>query len=80
MIIENDYIDALRGSSPAHISKKYHPNIIKKCGNDQESYDDRKCDNMTGRATGCLKKIAPNIGFWLFSPAGWFYMGRKDAV
>ena len=29
--------------------------MIKKCGNDRESYDDRKCDNMTGRATGCLK-------------------------
>ena len=33
--------------------------MIKKCGNNRESYDDRKCDNMTGRATGCLKKVAP---------------------
>ena len=54
--------------------------MIEKCGNDRESYDDRKCDNMTGRATGCLKKVAPIIGFLLFSPAGWFYMGRNDTV
>ena len=29
--------------------------MVKKCGNDPENYDDRKGDNMTGRATGCLK-------------------------
>ena len=25
---------------------------------------------MTGRATGCLKKVAPEKGFWPFSLAG----------
>ena len=53
--------------------------MINKCNNDWESYDDRKCDNDR-ESYRVLKKMAPNIGFWLFSPAGWFYMGRNDTV
>ena len=25
-------------------------------------------------------RTGPNIGFWLFSPAGWFHMGQNGAV
>ena len=35
---------------------------------------------MTGIARGCLKKVAPEKGFWPFSLAGWFYMDRNNAV
>ena len=41
--------------------------MIKKCGNDRESYDDRKCDNMTGRATGCFKNGPKYRSLALFS-------------
>ena len=35
---------------------------------------------MTGRATGCLKKVAKEKGLRPFSLAGWFYMDRNNAV
>ena len=25
-------------------------------------------------------RTGPNIGFWLFSPAGWFHMGQNGAA
>ena len=47
----------LHWGSEAHISEQWHPNIIRKCDNDRESYDDRKCDRESYRVP--KKKVAP---------------------